>query len=57
MPVDDVPRPWIAPVAHDRKGNPLPNVWGKELIVKYSTGIDSAGRWVCSALFWAGAFC
>lgn len=38
IPVDT---PWIPSIAHDKKGNPLPNNWGKEVIVKYSSGLQS----------------
>jgi len=39
IPVDT---PWMPAVAHDKKG-PLPNNWGKEVIVKYSSGLQSKG--------------
>ncbi|KAL1529061.1 hypothetical protein AB1Y20_000024 [Prymnesium parvum] len=41
IPVDT---PWMAPVAY-ANGEPLPNNWGKEVIVKYSSGLKSQGVW------------
>ncbi|KAJ1454800.1 galactose mutarotase-like domain-containing protein [Pelagophyceae sp. CCMP2097] len=38
IPVDT---PWFAPVAFDEAGAPLPNNWGKELVLKYSSGLKS----------------
>jgi alpha-mannosidase len=38
IPVDT---PWMPAVAHDKNGNPMPNNWGKEVIVKYSSGLAS----------------
>jgi alpha-mannosidase len=38
IPVDT---PWFPAVAHDKKGNPMPNIWGKELIVRYTSDIKS----------------
>eukprot|EP00658_Telonema_sp_P-2_P006296 TRINITY_DN12405_c0_g2_i1.p1 TRINITY_DN12405_c0_g2~~TRINITY_DN12405_c0_g2_i1.p1 ORF type:complete len:488 (+),score=175.65 TRINITY_DN12405_c0_g2_i1:77-1465(+) len=38
IPVDT---PWMDAVAHDNKGNPLPNNWGKEVILRYSSGLKS----------------
>jgi alpha-mannosidase len=40
IPVDT---PWEKPVAHDGKGNPMPNNWGKEVIVQYSSALASQG--------------
>ena len=42
IPVDT---PWLPPVAFDKKGAPLPNVWGKEVVVRYSSGLKSKGTW------------
>jgi alpha-mannosidase len=42
IPIDT---PWFPPVAHDKKGKAMPNNWGKEVIVKYTSGIKSAGNW------------
>ena len=46
IPVDT---PWMPPVAYakDKQGKevPLPNNWGKEVIVKYSSGLKSNGAW------------
>mmetsp|Transcript_59280 Transcript_59280/g.162642 ORF Transcript_59280/g.162642 Transcript_59280/m.162642 type:complete len:809 (-) Transcript_59280:378-2804(-) len=41
IPVDT---PWMPPVAFDQS-KPLPNNWGKEVIVKYSSGLASKGVW------------
>jgi len=39
IPVDT---PWIPPVAFDKKSKkPLPNIWGKEVIIRYQSGIKS----------------
>ena len=36
--------PWFPAVVNDSKtGLPLPNMWGKELILKYSSGLSSNG--------------
>ena len=37
--------PWFPAVAHDKKNasRPLPNRWGKEVVVRYSSGLKSAG--------------
>jgi len=41
IPVDT---PWFPPVAHDKKTKKaLPNIWGKEVILRYSSGIKSEG--------------
>lgn len=42
IPVDT---PWLPPVAFDKKGSPMPNVWGKEVVVRYSSGLKSKGTW------------
>lgn len=39
-----VETPWLPPVAYEG-GKPLPNRWGKEVIVKYASGLRSAGIW------------
>jgi len=36
--------PWEPPVAFDKQ-TPLPNMWGKEVIVKYSSGLATKGQW------------
>ena len=41
IPVDT---PWFPPVAHSH-GKALPNNWGKEVIVKYASGLVSKGTW------------
>lgn len=46
IPIDT---PWIPAVAHDSKGNAMPNVWGKEVIVKYSTNVKSRGAFFTDA--------
>jgi alpha-mannosidase len=42
IPVDT---PWMAPVAHTKKGEPMPNIWGKEVVVRYQSGLASQGTW------------
>lgn len=44
IPVDT---PWLPPVAWEKhnKSLPLPNNWGKEVIVKYSSALSSKGVW------------
>ena len=44
IPIDT---PWMPPVAFDskNKSKPLPNLWGKEVIVKYASGLKSGGKW------------
>jgi alpha-mannosidase len=42
IPVDT---PWFPPVAMDKSKKPMPNNWGKEVIVKYTSGIKSEGTW------------
>lgn len=43
IPVDT---PWFDPVAHDKKtGKPLPNNWGKEVIVRYASGLKTGRTW------------
>jgi hypothetical protein len=39
--------PWFPPVAHDKKNasKPLPNMWGKEVVVKYASALKSGGAW------------
>ena len=39
IPIDT---PWFDPVAYDGT-TPLPNIWGKEVIVKYASSIKSSG--------------
>ena len=55
IPIDT---PWLPPVAFEGGGDasstegapkPLPNRWGKEVIVKYASGLRSAGRWYTDA--------
>ena len=41
--------PWIDAVAHDELGNALPNLWGKEVIVKYATNVISNGKFYTDA--------
>jgi len=38
IPVDT---PWMAPVAFDKQNKPMPNNWGKEVILRYTSGIKS----------------
>jgi len=40
IPVDT---PWMPPVAFDSSKKPLDNNWGKEVIVKYASGLKSNG--------------
>jgi hypothetical protein len=45
VPIDT---PWLPPVAFEGHGahkQPLPNLWGKEVIVKYASGLESGGKW------------
>ena len=54
IPIDT---PWLPPVAFEDGGDassplgtegaarPLPNLWGKEVIVRYASGLRSGGRW------------
>jgi len=43
IPIDT---PWFAPVAHNATTRaPLPNMWGKELVVRYASGLKSSGVW------------
>ena len=54
IPIDT---PWLPPVAFEDSGDastplgtegaarPLPNLWGKEVIVRYASGLRSGGRW------------
>jgi alpha-mannosidase len=39
IPVDT---PWFPAVAKDKQGNDMPNNWGKEVIVRYTSGLQSA---------------
>ena len=41
IPIDT---PWMPPVAHHEL-KPLPNNWGKEVIVKYQSALASNGTW------------
>jgi len=42
IPVDT---PWFAPVAFSPDGGPLPNNWGKELVLKYDTDLATAATY------------
>jgi alpha-mannosidase len=43
IPVDT---PWFPSVARDESTNKaLPNRWGKEVVVRYTSGLDSRGLW------------
>jgi alpha-mannosidase len=43
IPIDT---PWIPPVAHHPiTKKPKPNHWGKEVVVKYASGLKSQGTW------------
>ena len=41
IPIDT---PWFPAVAKDSSGADLPNIWGKEVVVKYATNIKSSGK-------------
>jgi alpha-mannosidase len=42
IPIDT---PWIDPVAFDKNKKPMDNNWGKEVIVRYTSGIQSGQTW------------
>jgi len=42
IPIDT---PWEPPVAFDKKGAALPNNWGKEVVLKYASGLSASNTW------------